>query len=687
MYRLFVAASILALFYGSASTVGAQTSTVRPPIDASKCPKGSSTEMTTAKRILFTAETKQADAERFLSSNIHCPNACYNLSATLTLLNTGLQVDIRPTHVCTSREKAPNDPVQSPKRGCGANEQQPRITIQTRDVFSNVLQFDIKDETITKSRCNSDSIDTSIKKFFAGLSKVTSDPGSGQREMQAALDGLRATPEYVPPVGAANGSDQLLASFRAANIPEDQAKAAIDKDAVTAVNYIQAINAGNAEDVRKYGTILGLNPDLSAIDQRAVLAASKPVDQWTDRETPPNQWNTASAQTFPQNPYSQASPLGELHIAPTGSPSAPLLAGNKINPSVLGSIAADAQRRVCAAISGLCYVTPQAQFATMMNETNGNVRLYGDGGRSTSLAQVYQPTALGLLNKYQSVYGEEYVLHRTDIRSETLNPEWIASQSLRMQALVIQDKATQTGGNFQRTVSAYNGGGYAAAAYGVRAVRNAYALQSGNAASYWQEAYNSTLAAGATGPAITNLAPSHQLPGYSPQYSSSPFAQVNPFGNSQVDGRVVCTATGYCYLAGYAQPAPIAQPVQVAQPVPVAPAAQQTLPTPQIRPSIPTPGTGTSPAVATSTAVASLVAQPKEAKRGTPVAVSWSSIGMSTEMPCQLFVGTSFLAQGNEGTRTFETKAVTASTSVKFTLQCFSKAGAKIQQETAVLVK
>ena len=125
---------------------------------------------------------------------------------------------------------------------------------------------------------------------------------------------------------------------------------------------------------------------------------------------------------------------------------------------------------------GACYVTTQAQFATMMNETPGNVRLYGDGGRSTSLAQVYQPTANGLLNTYRQVYGEEYMLNKVDIRDTSLNPEWIASQSLRMQALVLQQKGDATGGNYARMLSAYNGGGYAAAVYGSKALNNTYLL-------------------------------------------------------------------------------------------------------------------------------------------------------------------------------------------------------------------
>ena len=89
--------------------------------------------------------------------------------------------------------------------------------------------------------------------------------------------------------------------------------------------------------------------------------------------------------------------------------------------------------------------------------------LYGDEGRSTSLAQVYQPTANGLLNTYRQVYGEEYMLNKVRYPRRHLilngSHRQVCACSAMLQRRVMRPAAAITLTN----LSAYNGGGYAAA--------------------------------------------------------------------------------------------------------------------------------------------------------------------------------------------------------------------------------
>ncbi len=163
----------------------------RPPLSSTKCPTGASSETSGTQSKLLERTTSQADAEKFLNTAIYCPNACYNLAAKLTLTFSGVQVDVTATHICTKRDKAPNDASQNPKRGCKPGEQQPSITLTTKDVYSRVVGFAIKDQTITKSRCDENALQNAVGKFFDGLKAVESNPAQAQAQMQAALDGLK----------------------------------------------------------------------------------------------------------------------------------------------------------------------------------------------------------------------------------------------------------------------------------------------------------------------------------------------------------------------------------------------------------------------------------------------------------------------------------------------------------------
>ena len=176
--------------------------------------------------------------------------------------------------------------------------------------------------------------------------------------------------------------------------------------------------------------------------------------------------------------------------------------------------------------------------------------------------------------------------------------------------------------------------------------------------------------------------------------NTSPFA--NLFGGST--GGYVNTSSPFT-----PPPAPIAQPAAYSQP-------QQTAPAPQnqnaTQPPVAAPQPQPRPATATSSAAEELVraiqdpsggnaanrlvniiVEQTEVRRGDSVQVSWTSIGMSTEKPCELRAGSNVIARMNRGTATFGTSATTRVGSLVFYLSCTTASGATFQRTAAVMVR
>jgi len=170
--------------------------------------------------------------------------------------------------------------------------------------------------------------------------------------------------------------------------------------------------------------------------------------------------------------------------------------------------------------------------------------------------------------------------------------------------------------------------------------------------------------------------------------SGSPFAQVNPFYSQADSGGYYGSPFGASAPVGYASP-PMPPSYQTSY------ATQYTQSSQQYPSQNQVPQTGQTspqPTAPTSTPtvlppVATIIAQPREVIKGDNVAVSWSTIGMSTERPCQVFSDNSFLAQGNEGTRSFPTQPINSGTTVTFKLKCFTLAGQAIEQGASIRIK
>lgn len=172
-------------------------------------------------------------------------------------------------------------------------------------------------------------------------------------------------------------------------------------------------------------------------------------------------------------------------------------------------------------------------------------------------------------------------------------------------------------------------------------------------------------------------------------YGGSPFAQVNPVGYSMGYGGG--SPTGFGGSGAPVGSAPVGTPTTIGTPsggatgvgsslggtsggsgAGLVPSGTVTQPTTPPRPK----------------GVAMIIAQPNAVLRGAPIVVAWSSAGVRTDQPCQIFAGDSFLAQGNEGTRKFETKNMAASTTVRFSITCADlSTGIEIRQATTATVR
>ena len=368
-------------------------------------------------------------------------------------------------------------------------------------------------------------------------------------------------------------------------------------------------------------------------------------------------------------------------ISPERTPSISLDRLGRLAPEKLGTFAASAVHNLCSKLGSNCHVTLDKMFPVIQKESSGRVNVYGDGGLSTSLMQVYQPTALEQVNRYKQIFGDDYVLHKTDIR--TLNPDFVAMQSLQMGALVMQTKAEAAGGNIFETFRRYNGSGSRAVGYAatVTAIRDQ--LLGGRGPAYIRQAYEAAkIAAGSPDTAQfvridpTTTGSLANLPGSFggrtfPDSSFSPLGLSSggignllksllggggsssgssggggSFGGGGSSGSVSNDTSNSSSGSSAPQPLP---PITVEQ----TPVDENAEP---VAPSL------------------SLVVHPSTAQKGESVSVIWSAVGVSTTRVCQLSAesteGSGVIAEGNEGTKVIQVPVNTPLTELRFSLRC-----------------
>jgi hypothetical protein len=131
--------------------------------------------------------------------------------------------------------------------------------------------------------------------------------------------------------------------------------------------------------------------------------------------------------------------------------------------------------------------------------------------------------------------------------------------------------------------------------------------------------------------------------------------------------------------SGYMQPRP-APPYP-----PSAPPSTTNIP-PVTTSNSGTGGVNPSGGAVTPQSAALIIAQPSIVALGNPILVSWSSVGMTTQPPCQVSQGSSVIAQGNASSTLVQTRGLSAGT-LTFTLSCTTLGGQVVTQSTSATLK
>lgn len=186
----------------------------------------------------------------------------------------------------------------------------------------------------------------------------------------------------------------------------------------------------------------------------------------------------------------------------------------------------------------------------------------------------------------------------------------------------------------------------------------------------------------------------YNAPEYSPSYSTSPFANVTPYGSNAPPSQ---TSSGFSFGSNLSNTNPPRAPVQ---PVTIPPQNTNPIPVPGLNnnqtspltlPYIPVdpPAGTTKPAVKETFVepIASIFVQPRSVSKGARVLVSWAGLGVSTKQPCTVTAentaGQLVIAERNEGSRSI---VATSTGLMKFTIQCTTPAGASLQRSESVMV-
>jgi hypothetical protein len=633
-----------------------EASALRPPMDQSKCPSGSSTEVGSDKSIVLTGDTKQSEAEKFLNASIYCPNACYNLRATLVLTYTNMQVGISAKNVCASASKAPNDPTQSPPRGCGAGEQKPQITITTKDVYSNAYGFHVPDQSVTRSRCDSNAINSSITDFFSGLSQAKTNPEFAQSQMIGALNNFgseqaiefsaKSQPDVTATPLPAGGTDAgaSAALLQAFGLSPEQAKtaAANNPDQVNTLLQCMAKQDGcDSATFTQTTAALGITVDKSYAEQ--VMANP---DQYINAHDP----NSPIVTTQPGSSPTFGDQSGQNSLAQTLAPMCDQLGG-------CGGVCAWSNGLTCRTNNPGAIVCSSvaSRFGAVGCDANNNTAIFptAEAGVAAQAALLTQSsryfgsgsnTILGAFcNGYSTSNCSQYaafISNQTGIpMTQTIDP----NNSQQIAAIMMASSRFENGRGVIYTPDQ---------------------LQTGLLAAYGQ----GTLPAG--------------TPGYTPSVvygTSGGYRYTSPYDFWYQDNAAPSVAGTYGSPLGNAMPMGYSMPpsYQVASRVPQTSTTQPVSQTTPVVQQVPMPAPLPAP-------VATIIVQPTLAIRGATLIVSWSSLGVRTDIPCQVSMSSTTIAQANAGSKRIQANIPGI---VQFVLSCMSPSGTAIQQSASATVQ
>lgn len=563
---------------------------------------------------VFSLRTDAAEVKSYLEQKVLCPSPCFDQKAKLTISDSSIDVYISGTNKCSQSASDPKaeDAVKD-RRGCAKGQINPTIVVEVQGKASKTYP--------AKSRCDTTNlvavVDTASKGDVEGA--------------LAALQKLSAPAEFVPlTAGSPVGSDQLLRAFTAANIPEAEARAAIAKNPLEAVNLINAINFGDKEQIEKSRIALGLNTDLSDVDKQAVLKAT---EESVVRPPVGTEYKPESEQTgFRDTRTALPTQCGVQGLA--GNIMRAESACGRINSNPLSSV--------------------QGPYHFLCGTWQAYVRATGVGNVDCAYRndpQMSTQVMNAMMDRFDQQYGA-------------------ACASAGVSKTSCQYGIHVFGENgFQRLLSAYQANPNASA-FSLCGAAISMAACSNNRSIF----SNGGTVAGVFGELDRRLEGGSVIGSI-----AGPGSPFNVFGSTN----------RYTPLGG--SPMSAFRPVSTGNPVSTGTTVSTGGPISTESPSI--SGTGTAggsilPARTSPAApVATIIVQPKEPLKGNPLVVSWSTVGMRLSPSCRMLIAsstTALLAQGNEGSKTI---VLGSAGTYTFTLECAALSGIEIRQATSVLVK
>ena len=562
---------------------------------------------------------------------------------------TGITVTVAAQNKCRKTEADPQaQDAKKDNRGCEKLQTHPRVVVKITGLKEQLIP--------AKSRCDTSNLTGVINSV---AEQRFSDALNGLNALAQPVVGVAvvAPVDLGTPAGQRMVAEQLAAGFK---IPVEQAEAIVAKDNLGAIRAIYAVSQGNDAAIKAEAEALGLNPDLAdKVTLRAMLIRDGNLTE-TD---PADTFDVSARSTFSENLDAPARPGIAEVLAPmcnqagmggcgeacnVPNPSTLTCAAN--NPGALTFTQWQTQYggRPCGlANNTTCYDTIEGGIAAQANLLMTSPRYFGTGNN----------TILGAFcNGYSTANCSQYAA-------------FISSQ---------------TGIPMNQTIDPNN-------TQQIAAIMMASSrFENGRGVIYTPEQLQKGLQV-ALG---TDVLP-EGTPGYIPRtmYGTSGGTQFGSAFSMSPAAPPMAAPIGYGSPFAQGPSAPVAQ-TQTQSGLQQTPAVQISQQIQRVQDSVPSSpvaeqlqqalgGSSSTPL----TSPIAIIAQPKEVAKGEQVTVSWSSKGMSTEIPCVLRIGSAIIARKNHGASVIQTSPLMATGSLVFTLTCTSSSGLEMRRNAAVFVR
>ncbi|MBI5457193.1 hypothetical protein HY971_00520 [Candidatus Kaiserbacteria bacterium] len=616
------------------------------------CPTGTTGDPSGSKEFPVPTDTKKIDA--YLKQKVMCPNACFNIRVSLSAKISERLLTIKTTasNACGTPNPTAED-AKNKNRGCSKGQTPPTIFVQSPAIFG-VLSKPRSEGP--RSRC-----DPAVSRVIGTFAQGDLEQGfNGIASLQAAatVQGPATVDLSIP-----TDRNQIAMELAAGtNISVDDAKAIVARDPEAAIKAINAISTGSDAEIKTAVAAIGLNPDLT---DKAALQAVVAQNNGLPVNDPNDTLELSALSTFRQSPDEATGPNIAERLAPmcyqqgmggcgnacnVPNPSTLTCAAN--NPGALTFTAWQTQYggRPCGlANNTTCYDTIEGGIAAQANLLMTSPRYFGTGNNTILGAFCGGYTA----NRDQCAPYAAFISAQTGIPiNQTIDP----NNTEQIAAIMMASSRFENGRGVIYTPEQLQ--------KGLQVALGTDVLPEGTPGYIPRTMYGTN---GGTQFGSAFSMSSAAPPAAAPVGYGSPFAQGSnvPIAQTQTQSSVQQTA-----------------PVQISQQIQ---RVQDSIPSSSVAEQLQQALSGASSTPEKSPIA--IIVQPKEVTKGEQVTVSWSSKGMSTEIPCVLRIGSAIIARKNQGASVVQTSPLMATGSLVFTLSCTTPSGTQIQRNAAVFVR